>query len=274
MSCTHHQSVLRGWDVESDLPDATALHLDDCAACTAVFATVAEPVALPTPETPNLEALVPTSSLPFVAGVLGVAGLSGLAVTAALFLVVAPPASETTLKENPAEETPMTEAEQIELMVRIGYFQQEDPEARPLQGIDIAPPEKEYPLRRALLLEGSPPPLEVTWVLDQGAIEGRTVVLFWTSGCQFCDGALSKAQAWHVDGVHVLGVTNETDEDVVLAYLEDVVEGGVSFPNAIDSEGLAWEAWGITAWPAAVLVDDGVVVAAGHVNEIEAELGY
>ena len=50
MSCTHHGQVALHWSPTGpELPDATALHLDHCDACRAVFDARFPPLHLATP---------------------------------------------------------------------------------------------------------------------------------------------------------------------------------------------------------------------------------
>ncbi len=269
MSCTHHRQVLGSWSLDDDLPDATALHLDVCPACTAVFDGFVAPVPLPVADAPVLESLLPPAASGAVPLWTWLAAGAGLVVAGGLALqgsaplpdrgAVVPEPAPVAVEEPLAQEAPPGRA----LPTRSGT-----PNTGP-GGAEPPPPE--YPLRRGPLVDLAPPELDVTWILDQGDLEGDpTLVLFWSSGCQYCDGALRRAADLHGQrGLEVVGVTNETDPELALAYLEDVVAGGIPFPNALDSTGAAWSAWGITAVPAAVVVDEGVVVFAGHVPAAE-----
>ncbi|MEZ4320348.1 MAG: hypothetical protein R3F61_22905 [Myxococcota bacterium] len=49
MSCAHHRVVVDHWSPATDLPEGTALHLDDCASCRARFDDRFTPVTVHRP---------------------------------------------------------------------------------------------------------------------------------------------------------------------------------------------------------------------------------
>ena len=95
-------------------------------------------------------------------------------------------------------------------------------------------------------------------------LKGKVVVLdFWASWCgpcrksfPFLDGL---ADRYASQGLDVIGLTLEDDDDAVTSFLEDVP---VRFSIARDPSGKAGEAFGVVAMPTTFMIDrDGAVAA-------------
>lgn len=98
---------------------------------------------------------------------------------------------------------------------------------------------------------------------------GRVVALaFFSAGSAYCQNLLDDLRALqgkHADGLQVIGVHSpkfEAERQSRLA-LKTINRLGVRFPVAHDPAFIAWQHYGIRAWPALALLD-----AAGHLVQV------
>lgn len=100
--------------------------------------------------------------------------------------------------------------------------------------------------------------------LSLAALKGRVVVLdFWASWCGPCRKSFpfldSLVDRYASQGLDVIGLTLEYDDDAVASFLEQVP---ARFSIARDPSGTSGEAFGVVAMPTTFLIDrDGTIAA-------------
>lgn len=112
--------------------------------------------------------------------------------------------------------------------------------------------------------------------LESGSLSGQVVVVnSWGSWCSPCRDEVPELQALsertRADGVAVVGVVVEDQEQLARAFLDDA---GVTHPSLSDADGEVSAAFAdlpIRATPSTVLVDREGRVAAVHVGAVSAE---
>jgi len=133
-----------------------------------------------------------------------------------------------------------------------------------------------------LPVEGRMPAIAgaVEWLnsapLSDEDLRGKVVLVdFWTFGCINCRNALPHVREWHrkykdqglvVIGVHSPEFAYEKNIDNVR---KAVVDLGVSFPVAVDSNFAIWRAFGNQYWPAHYFVDAAGNIRFHHFGEGE-----
>jgi len=93
--------------------------------------------------------------------------------------------------------------------------------------------------------------------LNLAHYRGSVVVLnFWATWCVPCRSEMPvferAQQQYRANGLVVLGVDFQENDDDVLAYLREI---GVTFPSAIDRSGEVARAWRATGLPTTFLID-------------------
>ncbi|MCC7450590.1 MAG: redoxin domain-containing protein [Anaerolineae bacterium] len=93
-------------------------------------------------------------------------------------------------------------------------------------------------------------------------LRGKVVLLeFWTFGCYNCKNTLPYVKAaydtYKNKGVEFIGVhfpefNYERDVNNVRAFVK---QEGITYPVAIDNDGIAWNAYQMHAWPAFIIID-------------------
>jgi DNA-binding beta-propeller fold protein YncE len=127
-------------------------------------------------------------------------------------------------------------------------------------------------------VDAVPFPEGLEWInvpapLDWAQLEGKVVLLdFWTYGCINCIHIipdLKRLEAEYPDELVVIGVhsakfENEGDTENIRQIVQRYE---VEHPVVNDSEFTVWSAWGVRAWPTAMLVDPQGMVFGYHAGE-------
>jgi thiol-disulfide isomerase/thioredoxin len=113
-------------------------------------------------------------------------------------------------------------------------------------------------------------PISIQETLDEGKV---VLVDFWTYTCVNCIRTLPFLQDWHEkyadEGLVILGVHSpEFEFEKVLSNVEKaVVDEGVAWPVALDSDMRTWQAFGNRFWPAKYLMTPSEGVEYTHFGE-------
>jgi len=97
---------------------------------------------------------------------------------------------------------------------------------------------------------------------DGASLAGKdTVLWFWAPWCPVCQGEapdVAEAAAELPDGVELIGVPGQSDEDAMRAFTAEYgVEG---FEHIVDADGTLWQNFDVFSQPAfAFINDDGTV---------------
>jgi thiol-disulfide isomerase/thioredoxin len=109
------------------------------------------------------------------------------------------------------------------------------------------------------------------------ALRGKVVVVhFWTHGCHNCVNNYPHYKSWQKRyegedvaflGIHTPETPSERDIDRIRQQAE---KNGLTFPIAVDNDGVNWRAWKNQYWPSVYVIDRRGRVRQGW----EGELNY
>lgn len=96
-------------------------------------------------------------------------------------------------------------------------------------------------------------------------LRGRVVLLkFWATWCGDCKASVPKTAATAARLAHELAVLEVCAPKGSATYPHTVTAWGIDLPTALDTDGIAEEAYDVPRWPYYVLIDSqGIVRAAG-----------
>lgn len=132
-------------------------------------------------------------------------------------------------------------------------------------------------LARAQALGGPVPALDAQAWLQGDAVDwskGTVLAVFWEAWCPHCRREVPALQAvheaWGPKGLQLVGLTRLSRDETAETALSFAKGEGVTYPIAHIGDAAA-DALGISGIPAAVVVQDGLVVWSGHPAELEAD---
>lgn len=146
---------------------------------------------------------------------------------------------------------------------------------------EIAMPSYEpIPLTVGLQDLGAAPEItNETWLnsdapLRLADLKGKVVVVeFWTYDCYNCQNVTPHIQAWHEKyggdnfqmlSVHYPEFTYEREIENVRAAVN---QAGITYPVAIDNEGVTWRAYEQRYWPVWYVIDQQGIIRYKHIGE-------
>jgi thiol-disulfide isomerase/thioredoxin len=139
-------------------------------------------------------------------------------------------------------------------------------------------PFRSYPESKASESATAPELAAGDWInsepLKLKDLRGRVVLIeFWTFGCYNCRNTLPFVKSWNDryrdQGFTVIGVHSPEfdDERKVENLRREVASLGIRYPVVTDNDYQTWNAYNVSAWPTAFLLDKQGRIRWMHVGE-------